>query len=246
MLQSDSPSVPATPRPTTKLNSTLDGHLTAYMAAATAAGVSLLATAANAEIVFTPANVEISSSYALDLNHDGVTDFTFQWFTIGESDGIIGLFYLNLNVPGNAARPAHQLTNEAAPLPQGAKIGPLKSFTSRKGSYGDVGMYEEQVFSHSGITTSESNGAWVKQTNKFVGLRFIIGSEFHYGWARLSSSPSTGPVLTGYAYETNPGVRIEAGQIGGGESDAKFIPPITLGELAKGAGRPRFKLSPAK
>lgn len=63
MLQSDSPFVPTSLRPTTKLNSTLDPKLIAYMAVATAAGVSLLAAApANAEVVFTPTNVRISSS----------------------------------------------------------------------------------------------------------------------------------------------------------------------------------------
>lgn len=184
--------------------------------------------------------------YALDLNHDGITDFTFQWISIGESDGNIGLFYLNLNVPGNAVRPAKQLIDEAAALPQGAKIGPLKSFTSKKGSYGNAFMYEEQVFSHTGVRTSGSNGPWVKQTNKFVGLRFIIGTQFHYGWARLSTGPGTGVVLTGYAYQTNPGIRIEAGQIGGSNNDIKYIPTMTLGELAKGRGRLRPEFSPAK
>src|SRR5580698_4467969 len=111
MLQSESSGSRHTKsRSTTTLHPTLDRHLAGYVAAATAAGVSMLAaTPAAASVVYTPANIPIHSSYALDLNHDGVDDFTFQWFSIGESDGIIGLFYLNLDVPGNAARPSKQL-----------------------------------------------------------------------------------------------------------------------------------------
>jgi hypothetical protein len=104
-----------------------------------------------------------------------------------------------------------------------------------RSAYGDVFMMGEQVFSHSGVKTSSSNGPWVKQTNKFVGLRFIIDGRFHYGWARLTTDTVNGNVLTGYAYETKPGQRILAGQIGGNEADAAFIAPSTLGVLAKGA-----------
>jgi hypothetical protein len=234
MLQSKSPaSRPARSRSTTTLNPTLDRHLTAYVAAASAAGVSMLAaTPAAAKVVYTPANIAIGTSgYALDLNHDGVPDFTFNFALISESDGGIAIFNLRLDVPGNAVRPAGPAA--AAVLARGAHIGPLKSFTTALSSYGGVFMYAQGEFSHTGVETSFSNGPWVKQTNKFLGLKFLIDNRFHYGWARLSTTPG-GTVLTGYAYESDAGHKILAGQKSGDDAQPEFVAPMTLGELARG------------
>jgi hypothetical protein len=221
-------------RPTTKLNPTLDHQLATYVAAATAAGVSMLAAPpAAASVVYTPADVHITSSYALDLNNDGTPDFTLNIAVISESDGGIGILNVRLDVPGNAVRPTGQFAPDAAPLPRGAAIGPLKSFTTALSSYGGVFMYAHGVFSHTGKQSSFSDGPWVKQTNKFLGLKFLIGNSFHYGWARLTTSPGA-TYLTGYAYESDAGHRILAGQIAGNDEEPVFIPPATLGELAKG------------
>ena len=236
MRQSKSPnSRPARSRSTTTLNPTLDRHLAAYVAAATAAGVSMLAaTPAAASVVYTPANIAVGSSgYAIDLNHDGIPDFTLNIFVLGESDGIIGILNLRLDVPGNGVRPTQQLVAEAAALPQGARLGPLKSFTSALSTYGGVAMYARGEFSHTGVKTSFSDGPWVKQTNKFLGLKFLIGDRFHYGWARLTTTTG-GTVLTGYAYESDPGHQILAGQISGNDEQPDFVAPMTLGELARG------------
>ncbi len=236
MRQPKSPaSRPTRSRSTTILSATLDHRLTAYVAAATAAGVSMLAAApAAASVVYTPANIAIGTSgYAIDLNHDGIPDFTLNIAVIGESDGIIDILNLRLDVPGNGVRPSGQLAGEAGALPQGARVGPLKSFTSALSSYGGVAMYARGQFSHTGVKSSFSNGPWVKQTNKFLGLRFLIGDRFHYGWARLTTTTS-GTVLTGYAYESDPGHQILAGQISGNEEQPEFVAPMTLGELARG------------
>ena len=246
MLQSKSPASRRTrSRSTATLNPTLDCHLAAYVAAATAAGVSMLAAKpAEAQVVYTPANIAIGTSgYAMDLNHDGIPDFTFNIAVIGESDGIIGILNLRLDVPGNGVRPMKQLAGDAGALPLGARIGPLKSFTSALSSYGGVFMYVHDEFSHSGIKSSSSNGPRVKQTNKFLGLRFLIGNRFHYGWARLTTSAGRS-VLTGYAYQNDPGHQILAGQISGNDEQPKFVAPMTLGELARrtavrNAGAPR-------
>jgi hypothetical protein len=59
-------------------NHNFDHNLLAYAAAASAAGVGILALAqpSEAEVVFTPVNQTISpGSLALDLTNDGTTDF---------------------------------------------------------------------------------------------------------------------------------------------------------------------------
>ncbi len=225
---------PPKSRPPAKLNSTLHRHLTTYMTAATAAGVSLLAARpAAASIVYTPADVAMGRSYALDVNHDGIADFNFDIFIISGSDGGIADFGVHLNVPGNQVHANGINGHWAAALPIGAVIGPAKPFTSFLSTYSCVFMYAHGEFYLSHGRTSFWNGPWANQTNKFVGLKFMIGDTVHYGWARLSTAQ--GPVLTGYAYETEPNLHIRAGQISGTDAEPEFIAPMTLGELAKGS-----------
>jgi hypothetical protein len=222
---------PPKSRPPAKLNSTLDRHLTTYMTVATAAGVSLLAAKpAAASIVYTPADVAMGRSYALDVNHDGVADFNFDVFIISQSGGFIADFGVHLDVPGNQVRADGINGRGAAALPIGAAIGPAKPFTSFLSTYSNVFMYAHGEFI---FESGFWDGPWADQTNKFVGLKFMIGDTVHYGWARLSTA--TGPVLTGYAYETEPNQHIRAGQISGTDAEPKFIAPMALGELAKGA-----------
>lgn len=209
----------------------LEKALTGYATGAVAAGVAALALAqpSDAEVVYTPANVKISGSYALDLNNDGTPDFTFNKWELFESAGHIALFYLNFDVVGNGIL--------IGPLAKGAKIGPLQAFISHAGSYGDAFMYGTSSFFRSGSDQHASFGPWVKQTNKYVGLKFLIDNKFHYGWARVSRD-TTGTTLTGYAYETVPGIRILAGQTAGNESDLGASTGRTLGALAAGSSDP--------
>src|SRR5580704_13246868 len=71
-------------RPTVRLGVRLDKNLLAYAAAASAAGVGMLALAqpAAAKIVYTPANTELvpKTKLNLDLNHDGIADFQVNDF----------------------------------------------------------------------------------------------------------------------------------------------------------------------
>jgi hypothetical protein len=72
------------PRKTAKLSESIHHQLNSYALAASAAGVSALALsqASQAKIVYTPAHVVLharsNGHYYLDLNHDGVKDFTFS------------------------------------------------------------------------------------------------------------------------------------------------------------------------
>jgi hypothetical protein len=63
-------------------------------------------------------------------------------------------------------------------------------------------------------------GPWGNVADKFLGLRFGINGEPHYGWARLTVDvrregfPTIRARLTGYAYETEPNKTILAGDQG--------------------------------
>jgi hypothetical protein len=97
-------------------------------------------------------------------------------------------------------------------------------------------------------------GRWANLAKKFLGIRFEIDGQIHYGWARFSvhatkaKFPLVKARLTGYAYETEPNKTILAGDRGFGadqyEGDtpegARFEnerrpPPASLGLLSLGS-----------
>jgi hypothetical protein len=100
------------------------------------------------------------------------------------------------------------------------------------------------LFGHYG-----SWGRWRNVTNRYIGARFQVNGQFHYGWARLNvrvvskNSCEIVATLTGYAYETVPNRPIIAGKTQ--SADAKrpahaslktnTPEPATLGVLALGS-----------
>lgn len=213
-----------------KVKPALNTRLTAYVAAAGGTAAFALAPSAQAEIVFTPANVTTGSSYALDLNHDGVPDFTFE--TVPYDSGHGHDFVLALDVPGNAVQ------NFARPMPIGVRISPGKMFTT---STYHGGVFMGENFEYGTITNSF--GFWKGVTNKFIGFKFLISGEVHYGWVRLTGNGALSVVITGYAYETVPNKGIRAGQRSEDEDETtpvslRDLPTSnlpTLGLIARGA-----------
>ena len=234
------------PRKTANLSESTIHQLHMYALAASAAGVSFIALAqpAQGKIVYTAAHVKIGSggvgSYDLDLNHDGVTDFTLS--TAASCD-IVRCFY-SFNVRGRARsngiafKGRGQGRDLAQALPQGAVIGVQRHF----GSLG--GMADATYFA---TGKDYVTGHWIDATNRYLGLTFHVHGATHYGWARLSvkviKQPwSVSATLTGYAYETIPNKSIIAGQtkgledVGVEESRNRPAPQYpTLGALAMGA-----------
>jgi hypothetical protein len=195
------------------------------------------ASPAAAEVVYTRTHVTIEarSTYSIDLNHDGIADFDLIECDVCVEHG--SLLLVGFKVPGN------QVMERAAALAQRAPIDPGQNFTSST-LYGGVfmasgGQYDGSYWFF---------GQWANQTDKYLGLKFLIDGQVHYGWARLTVT-GTGfgnysATLTGYAYETTPNKGIAAGMQSGPEAQGTFGPaelgnpvsqPATLGMLARGA-----------
>ena len=81
---------------------------------------------------------------------------------------------------------------------------------------------------------SLNRGYWFNVTDRYLGLKFVVNGNTHYGWARLSvSSGFVTATLTGYAYETIPNKSIITGKTKG--ADIVTIQDASLGHLARGA-----------
>jgi hypothetical protein len=215
------------PRKAVDLSPSIHHHLNKYALAASAAGVGMLASAAEAKIVYTPAHKVIlhGSHLALDLNRDGITDFYINQRSVCYTSGCQAALYVN----GAAVSGGNYVEGirNAYALKASQRIGSTKPFLGGA-------MYYRQ---HSQNTSGVCTGSWTNVKNRYLGLRFLLKGETHFGWARLSVTCSlktkTIGVLTGYAYETIANKPIIAGKTKG--PDVITVQPASLGRLARGA-----------
>lgn len=180
----------------------LDHRLATYAIAATAAGCLALTPSATAEVVYTPANVQLANgTIFLDLNTDGMNDFNIvnQYLFYGSVS--VNFRRQKLAVGGNTgASVILSGHRSAAALSPGAVIGSGKNFKPVHNANKQMlfGLY---AVSASGITYSTVRGNWDGAANRFLGLKFLISGQVHYGWARLSTKTTRrggfSAVLTG-------------------------------------------------
>jgi hypothetical protein len=215
-------------------------RLHVYSAAACAAGVGLFALTqpAAGEIVYTPADITISvqklHSYALDLNNDGTTDFFINATSRESVDQSGGTTRIVAKPAQNSNGVAGYGINAVA-LKAGQPIGSPHKFS---------GFFMASVFTFIG-TEFNFRGQWANVKDRYLGLKFQIDGQTHYGWARLTVGEiQLTAELTGYAYETTPNTPIVAGKTSG---TAAAVAPVnmpgtrtdalgaTLGALALGA-----------
>jgi len=222
-------------------------RLNAYAMAARAAGVALLALApaADAEVIFTPRNVHLQNgSFSIDVNNDGGADFflTDRFYSAPRSQ-----FPLEgrrkLAIHGNASGASVVVSNkEVAALSSGANIGSSRAFRSVFNQKALLAGGQEVYHGSTGTCCFEPYGNWEHASRSYVGLRFELNGQTHYGWARLTVNAVSyfglGEIhvlLSGYAYETTPNQSIKAGQTRAADQAAEPMRG-TLGQLAKGAG----------
>jgi hypothetical protein len=222
-----------------RLSEILNRKVAAYALAAGAASVTFAAMASSAEgaqgsIIFIPAHVFLGglgeTHLDIDLNQDGITDFTLM---------MTNTLYVQtsqaFSVEGGSFRddPAVGNSTMLRPLAKGFVIGALENFES-----GNRILAWGRVVAHSGHSGYTSKGPWIKTApDSYLGVRFLIDGETHYGWVRMTvvASPSqVEATITGYAYETVANQPLRAGQ-GATKSQAAGTHPASLGVLSLGA-----------
>jgi len=221
----------------------MEKKLLGYAALAAASGVAMLALAPSAEakVVYTATNqkLPLNTTFALDVNGDGIPDFDFFASTLlGGARRETYAFNSDATLAVAGAAQSDQVwgAREAvSALPAGIKIGGNGKFAASHFFMGLVAATDGEPPAYYGPwAPSQGN---VK--NRYVGLKFVINGETHYGWARFNvqiRQPLKGnlqAILTGYAYETVPNAPIMAGKTSGAEeADTRTA---TLGQLAAGA-----------
>src|SRR5579872_2891776 len=223
-------------------NSETSERLKLYALAAAAAGVSVLALGqpAECEVIVTKKTIPIpvSQEIEISLTNNGADQFVFNFFSFAYKY----TSYRQLSVHPFSSKEAGAVlapggANLVMDLARGAKIGPSADFSDGYGA----------LIEATSITTQGQkvyDGSWGgNRKNRYVGLRFFINGETHYGWVRLTVNTSKQQIMsatiTGYAYETVPNRRILAGVSGTTAARAKaqvnHASHPSLGMLALGA-----------
>jgi hypothetical protein len=231
------------------LAKTFEKRLSVYSASAVMAGVGLVALVqpAEGEIVVSHVNIQICGS-TIDLNNDGKPDFSFPCYASQYEHS----FYVKMMVaPLTGGKAVGGARGSAGPyasaLGSGAKIGPSAHFSS------SVGIEQLQVERSGGgqsiSTYSQYSliGQWGNKGPRYLGVKFLIKGQTHYGWIRMSvtrrnhHAQSLNGTITEFAYETTANKAITAGATKDDSASAKKPdtgprnPNGSLGILALGA-----------
>ncbi len=245
-------------RKSSPLPQKIEKHLLAYAAAA-GGGLLALTQSAEAQIVYTPSNIPLAEAFAgsavtqLDINNDGTPDFQleeYQYQTMG-----LGASYLEITPDQNSNEIVGVLIKgenrvTAAALEGGVEVGPNANFQSSPN-----GLFMAGVFF--GTSGGPPLGSWRKVETGYLGLKFVVDNQIHYGWARIKFISPGGygaASISGYAYEATPNTPIITGQTSSGAKKKQTVSQAepdaatgadernpTLGMLALGAAaRTRF------
>jgi hypothetical protein len=103
-----------------------------------------------------------------------------------------------------------------------------------------------------------SSGQWKQTSRNFLGFKFTVNGEVHYGWVRVNvvaTDKGMYAAVSEYAYETIPNKPIRTGQTGGTEKNRHKqhagsgsmkspAPAGSLGNLATGASGSQAQQKP--
>ena len=182
---------------------------------AAAVGTIAAAGSASAQVVYVDINpdtvVHDSIVYNLDFDNNGQPELRFETVTYQGSSDII--YFATVNVLGNTTNATlGSLYASSYPFPFSMNNGDSISGTNTNWQPASVNatQYLGAVYG----TYTYAN--WLGVNDKFLGVRFRIGANTHYGWVRLSVSSGADTItIKDYAYQTLPGVGITAGQLVG-------------------------------
>ncbi len=183
---------------------TLNKKLKSYSALA----VSALAasSSADAQIKYTD----------IDIDGDGTNDVAIRnGYQIGATGTYYGYGYVQATYFALAQVSYYaglaQYGGVPAALSSGASIGSSIA-TGNSGSQTLAIGYSRYFFGY-GLFNNGYAGNWPNATDKYLGVRFKIGANTHYGWIRMTIANNGNPtVIKDMAYNTCVDASIQAGQ----------------------------------
>jgi len=194
------------------MNKELQKRLGKYTAAAAAL---VGASGANAQIVYTDVNPDFAHpgneiGYGLDLNNDANFDFAmFSADTVVTSGARIRYTVI---APYGTAAASNAIAGES---PSGYDY----ALALNSGDMIDATLNwiaATNTMAYNVDSSNPYNENWNGVTDKYLGLKFVVAGNTHYGWARLDVQAVADVwTLKDYAYNGTPNGSITAGQMAG-------------------------------
>jgi Secretion system C-terminal sorting domain len=149
---------------------------------------------ASAQIIYTDIpDATPNATYPLDLNNDAIDDFVIQMGAINK----VVCYPQN-----NNAYAGEFINGTYLPWAMSQSDNICPSLATWYGSNNPGTM-----------ALGTSTGHWVGQTDKYLALKLIVGTNTYYGWVRLDVlATSSSFTIKDYAYESTPNICIKAGQ----------------------------------
>lgn len=196
------------------------------------AGAVLATGAVNSQIVYTNVNPDVvidtlSGPYALDFNNDAISDVTLGVIHIAGGSSSSGSSYtyagfVALAAPGaggglvqiaTVTGTGTSTSMVVAALNNGDVIDAADVFASSSSALGVNALISGSSSSSGPFSYPITYGQFLGVNDKFLGVKFLIGSNTHYGWARLDVTAGADTIrLKDYAYSQNADFPILAGQ----------------------------------
>ena len=200
--------------------------LCAWLLAMPATRASIIATWLDTPIALTWTIDAVAVYTPLDLDGDGVVDFTF-----GSDIAFVGV----------RSEEQNRLVIWPSPPPNiGGPVEPLyPDYEIGSDLEGGLAWRDLSGFATLGIWLWPANGGNFLGHHAYMGVEFYIGDDVHYGWINLAVS-KYGPYgeIYGWAYEDEPGVPIIAGATGA-VPEPSTLALLVLGAIALAKKRPR-------
>jgi hypothetical protein len=168
---------------------------------------------ANGQIVYTPLNATTNVNndpIEIDMDNDGTFEFDIRLkytasMDLNPNSLVTGASALGDPTGGFASNYIYPFA-----LSSGYNIGPISSTSNKAWS---AGASQFMVYSNC-ISSGPSYAQFgcSPGTDKYLGLRFMIGANVHYGWARVNITDLPDNwIVKDYAYEETPDTPIVAG-----------------------------------
>jgi hypothetical protein len=189
----------------------LQSRISKYTAVA---GAVVSAAGAQAQVVYTDVNPDYSHDapenngfaiYPLDLNNDQTVDFL-----VASRDTVTANAHVRftLAVPYGAGNAVAGETPSNYDYALALDINTMVDSTLNWIAASNTMAYNTD-------SNNPYNENWNGVTDKYLGLKFIVGGNTHYGWARLDSyAIGDSVVVKDYAFEATPNVGILTGNMG--------------------------------
>lgn len=206
-----------------KKNSTSNNSKLAQYSAV--AGALIATSAVNAQAINVDVNPDVvldslSSPYQLDFNNDSNPELTFAVQHLAGSGSQSGIQFTYIGVAGavvlNTGVNLLGATSSSSFTPTVLNTGDaITSAGNFAGSSTNALAVNGIVNAGLAGTFPVTQGAFLDQNYKYLGTKFTVGANTHYGWVQLSI-PASAETITihGYGFNQTPDAAVNAGEAG--------------------------------